>query len=340
MLVPQCRVRSLVVVGVLMGVACVGIALQWSAIDLHNHHQIPESQMREPNELPTNSARIPYGITESNNVLQTLVPSVSCTAGRLIDFPLTGLEQELRRLGSLVDEVMREVGAVYWPTDGTLLGLMRNGRVSTDRDLDYQIHSTYDKCFEYLSSLKAHFERRARIKSFKVVKTKLSGRKIGRYAMVRLYRQFGTFDTGPDFNCVYMDDATTPKYFTHRGVLTPVPAAVYPLGYCLMYGKVVPCPKDGMSVLESLKPRYEGCMVFPHCIGDPSHSSRKCMSPHPEYPLKDFVDSTEALHTCGFTSLSAHFESEPSCKVVLSGAQRHCETIDGTQICFLQKFDG
>jgi hypothetical protein len=234
---------------------------------------------------------------------------------------------------------MADVNATYWPTDGTLLGLMRNGRVSTDRDLDYQIHSTYEGCSALLGSLKARFEQRARIKSFKVVKVKVNGRKIGRYAMVRLFREHGTFDTGPDFNCVYMDIPTAPKFFTHRGVLTIVPHSVYPLGWCLMYGVAIPCPADGMAVLTALKPRYDGCMVFPHCTGDPNFSTRRCLSPHPSFPNQRFVESTTALARCGFTSLRQHFEHEKTCKELLHQTPK-CESIGDSNVCFLQQFDG
>lgn len=266
-------------------------------------------------------------------------PSPLCVSGKLLEFPKSGLERELERLGKVTAAVMGEVNATYWPTDGTLLGLMRNGRVSTDRDLDYQIHSTFDQCAALLGSLKARFEQRARIKSFKVVKVKLNGRKIGRYAMVRLFREHGTFDTGPDFNCVYMDDPVAPRFYTHKGILTIVPPTVYPLGWCLMYGEAVPCPKDGMAVLAALKPRYDGCMVFPHCLGDPNFSSRRCLSPHPHFLNQQFVDSTIALGRCGFTSLESHFNDEPSCKAILS-QEPLCSLIEGSKICFLQRFDG
>ncbi|CUG88699.1 membrane-associated protein, putative [Bodo saltans] len=287
------------------------------------------------------TARLPaLKATSEPQSSEPFKPDPKClAAGELLEFPKSSLENELERLGKITAQVMADVNATYWPTDGTLLGLMRNGRVSTDRDLDYQIHSTFDGCTMLLASLKVLFERRARIKSFKVVKVKLNGRKIGRYAMVRLFREHGTFDTGPDFNCVYMDDPVAPKFFTHRGILTEVPSSVYPLGWCLMYGEAVRCPNNGMAVLTSLKPRYDGCMVFPHCTGDPNFSSRKCLSPHPTFPAQRFVDSTRALARCGFTSLNQHFEVESSCKQLLHQTPK-CELIDGSTICFLQKFDG
>ena len=258
------------------------------------------------------------------------------------DVPLSGLEKEIVRIWNISAAVMEEVGATFWPTDGTLLGLMRNGRVATDRDIDLQIHTTKDRCAALLSSLKPYFTKRCDLQSFKVVSVKHEGKKIGRYAMVRMHRKFGTFSTGVDFNCVYTDDPEKPMFFTHRGVYTPVPKAVYPLGKCLFYGASVPCPKDGYAVLEALKPRYEGCMVFPHCIGDPSVSTKKCLSPHPEVPLASFVSTTTMLQRCGYTSLKEHWDKEPSCRGVLGqqGSSRRCETHDGKQICFLQKFNG
>lgn len=341
---------------VLLTLAAIGtfamISIHWTTTPVvhdHHYHIAAHQSLTSPHIADTKSANAvqqpisisPHLSTSSRtDVPEGAVPNASCVAGRIIDFPLTGLEMELKRLAALTISAMQDVGAVYWPTDGTLLGLMRNGRVSTDRDLDYQIHATYDTCHGLLASLKKHFEKRARIKSFKVVNVKHNGRRIGRYAMVRLFREHGTFDTGPDFNCVYMDDPAKPMYFTHRKVLTPVPSAVYPLGWCLLYGHTVPCPKNGMALLESLKPRYEGCMVFPHCLGPPEHSSRSCMSPHPEFPLQKFVDSTFVLAECGFTSLRDHFHEEASCAQVLKGMGRRCETIQGSTICFLQKFDG
>ncbi len=238
---------------------------------------------------------------------------------------------------------MAELGATYWPTDGTLLGLMRNGRVATDRDIDLQIHTTKDKCAGLLNSLKPLFAKRCDLQSFKVVNVK-KGSKIGRYAMVRMHRKFGTFSTGVDFNCVYFDIPDQPHFYTHKGEYSRVPPAVFPLGKCLFYGQEVPCPKDGYAVLEALKPRYEGCMVFPHCIGDPTVSTSKCLSPHPVIPLKRFVETTTQLAECGYTSLRDHFHREKSCQQMLEQADqlstRNCETHNGKQICFIQSFKG
>lgn len=276
---------------------------------------------------------------QAQSVAITEKPSVECVnQSRLLQFPLPPLERELQRLAHLTAEVMAEARATYWPVDGTLLGVMRNGRVSTDRDLDFSIQSTYDQCFPLLSSLRQFFAKRARIKSFKVVKTKLpDGKKVGRYVMVRLYAEHGSFDTGPDFNCVYMDDSRGPHYFTHRGVLTAIPPSVYPLSECLLYNTTIPCPRDGMSFLKTLTPRYDGCMVFPHCLGDPLHSSKGCMSPHAPFPLERFVESTKELQRCGFTSLASHWEEEASCQSI----KEHCRVVQGgVRLCFLQPFSG
>ena len=255
-------------------------------------------------------------------------------------FPLSPLEQELRRLWTLTEQVAAQLNVTVWPTDGTLLGLMRNGRIATDRDIDVQIHSTYDGCAPMLRRLKGAFATLARIKSFHVAMAKWNGKKIGRYAMVRLFREFGTFDTGVDFNCVYMDDPASPKFYTHRGVLTSMPLAVYPLGRCRLYDKDVACPRDGYAVLEALKPRYVGCMVFPHCLGDPTASVRKCLSPHPLVPLQSFFEWTRALEVCGYTSLAEHARSEKECEVILRKNELQCEQIEGHKFCFLQRFDG
>jgi hypothetical protein len=256
-------------------------------------------------------------------------------------FPKTPLEQEVERIYWISVRVMNAINATYWPTDATLLGMMRNGRIVTDRDVDMQIHSTYKGCAPLLNSLRDHFARHAKIKSFKVVLARhpTYGR-IGRYAMIRLFREFGTFDTGVDFNCVYTDDPAKPTYHVHRGTLEPVPLAVYPLGQCMLYGRVVPCPKDGYSVLESLKPRYDGCMVFPHCLGEPTISTKRCMSPHPTLPLEDFVKTTQELERCGFTSLARHYEQEPSCKRIMERNALACEMAEGGEICFVQSFKG
>lgn len=265
-------------------------------------------------------------------------------------FPLSPLEQELRRLAGITARVMADINATYWPADGTLLGIMRNGRVATDRDLDFQIHSTTKDCFAFLASLRPHFAKYARIKSFDVKKKKHNGAKLGRYAMVRLYREYGTFDTGPDFNCVYTDATEGPAFFTHKGVFTTLPSAVFPLRPCLLYDQPILCPGDGMAFLKTLRPRYDGCMVYPHCFGPATHSTRKCLSPHPVFPLAAFVQSTQQVAKCGYVSLAAHFDAEPECQKLLQAAAAtpgysadptqamQCEQLAGEKICFLQRF--
>lgn len=279
------------------------------------------------------------------------VPAINATAANAVSgknecfkipsFPVSGLEQELIRLYAITEEVMKEIGATYWPTDGTLLGMIRNGRIATDRDLDMQIHSTYAGCAKLLHSLREPFGRRADIKSFKVVNAKGSKRgKIGRYAMVRLFRKHGTFDTGVDFNCVYTDDAEGPTMHVHRGHLVKVPATVFPLGRCALYDRVVPCPRDPMAVLGLFAPRYDGCLVFPHCLGPPAVSVRDCLSPHPDVPLQSFVEDAKALDKCGYVNMLQHFQTEPTCPTVLAGTNRRCRKVDGGgELCFLQKFE-
>jgi hypothetical protein len=267
--------------------------------------------------------------------------------GHPMTYPLSPLELELRRLAEITAKVMTEINATYWPADGTLLGVMRNGRVATDRDLDFQIHSTIKDCFAFLASLRPYFAKYGRIKSFDVKKKKHNGVKIGRYAMVRMFREHGTFDTGPDFNCVYMDAPEGPSFFTHKGVFTPLPSGVLPLRKCLLYDQEIACPGDGMAFLKTLRPRYDGCMVFPHCFGAATHSSRKCLSPHPVFPLASFVEATRQVGKCGYVSLAAHFEDEPECARLLQRAPppgedatigMQCDQVAGEKICFLQRF--
>jgi hypothetical protein len=257
------------------------------------------------------------------------------------DFPMTGLEQEVQRVYHLSIAVMAEINATYWPTDGTLLGMMRNGRIVTDRDVDLQIHATYKTCGPLLASLRGLFAKRAKIKSFKVVYAKTAKHgKVGRYVMVRLIREHGTFDTGVDFNCVYTDEPERPTFHVHKGTLEPVPLAVFPLGKCRLYDRDVPCPRDGYSVLEALKPRYDGCMVFPHCLGNPTISVKKCMSPHPMLPLADFVSSTRQLQACGYTALADHYDREPSCRGLAEANAPRCEQFPEGRLCFVQPFKG
>lgn len=269
-----------------------------------------------------------------------------CLTSPLINFPLSPLEMELQRLANLTDEVMSAIGATYWPADATLLGLMRNGRVATDRDLDYSIHATFATCATVLGSLRAEFVKRgAVVKYFKVATAKVveqgsggtngGGRKVkvGRYAMVRILRKFGDFDTGPDFNCIYMDDVRGPSFFTHKNVLTVLPKEIFPLKRCLMYNKSVSCPGDGYGFLATLTPRYDGCMVYPHCLGDPKVSHRDCLTPHPPQELETFVASTKLINKCGFVSLLNHWEREPKCRQTFVP---RCD--DKRGLCFVQPF--
>jgi hypothetical protein len=265
--------------------------------------------------------------------------NLTCVKG-LADWEMTPFEEELRRLYKMALDVMKELGTTGWPVDASLLGMMRNGRIATDRDVDMAIQSTYGGCKRLLTRLRKRFKRRAKMKGFKVALTWHPTKgKIGRYALVRVYREFGTFDTGIDFNCVYMDDPENPTFHLHNGQLVSVPHGVFPLGSCLFYGEAVPCPGDGYAILEALKPRYEGCMVFPHCMGDPMVSVPACRSPHPVQPLVNFVADTQRLTQCGFTSLADHYESEPSCKNILQQNALDCQVLDNHRLCFVQPFD-
>lgn len=262
---------------------------------------------------------------------------------KMPNFPLSPLEEEVRRVYRVSHEVMTAMNATYWPTDGTLLGMMRNGRIATDRDVDLQIHATYKTCAAVLQSLRDRFAKLVSLKSFKVVYAKNAKYgKIGRYAMVRMFRKYGTFDTGVDFNCVYTDDPERYTFHVHKGTLEPVPASVYPLGTCRLYTESVPCPRDGYAVLDALKPRYAGCMVFPHCVGNPLVSTKACLSPHPVRPLQEFVDTTQQLERCGYTSLAAHFASTQSCLNILRTDPSFfkCDVKDGEKVCFVQPFKG
>eukprot|EP00758_Cryptobia_borreli_P009283 Tbor_TRINITY_DN5464_c0_g1::TRINITY_DN5464_c0_g1_i3::g.25299::m.25299 len=270
------------------------------------------------------------------------VNTSDCMNSSLLTFPKSALEDELDRLGKLTDLVMGDLGLTYYPTDATLLGLMRNGRVATDRDLDYNIHVTYATCKSVLYSLKKAFENRGSVLNyFKVreaylrVKNGTSiNRKLGIYAMVRVNREFGTFNTGVDFSCVFMDDSNGPHFVTHKGLLTPIPDGVYPLRKCLMYGRSVACPGDGYAYLKALTPRYDGCAVFPHCMArDVNRVYKGCLTPHKIVPLANFIKSTSLLERCGFTSLVKHFETEPLCRKEYTPA---CDNETG--LCFIQKF--
>ena len=278
---------------------------------------------------------------ESGDAAAQAKATADCLAP-VAPFPLAPLEREIDRIYRVTEAVMRDLNATYWPTDGTLLGMMRNGRVATDRDIDLQIHATYATCRSLLASLGPAFEKHVgKLKSFKVVTAKhpKTRAKIGRYAMVRMFRKHGTFDTGADFNCVFTDEPSQFRFYVHRGTLEPVPMTVYPLGTCLLYGRSVPCPADGYAVLDALKPRYAGCMVFPHCVGDPTVSAKACLSPHPPYPMQQFVDWTMALQRCGHTSLGPHYRAEPACARMMAAPHR-CDNATAAATCFLQAFKG
>jgi hypothetical protein len=298
------------------------------------------------------------------SVAQNTSHSAECLSDPLGDIPLSDLEQELRHLYNIALEVAAEVGAVIWPTDATLLGMMRSGRIMTDRDIDFQIHSTFDGCAPLLRSLQAPFEKRISVRMFKVVAAKVFlddpatpgkkiKRKVGRYAMMRAHPKYGTFGTGVDFNCVYLDDPQRPLMHVHKGTLEHIPHdVIFPMRECLMYGRAVPCPRDGMGVFRLFAPRYDGCLTFPHCTGDPSTVVRQCTSPHPPLATFDrYLEAPRALDRCGFLSLASHFEEEPTCAPMLrrlkdEGPSR-CEgptvtpgQIKGAPICYLQPFKG
>jgi hypothetical protein len=264
----------------------------------------------------------------------------------LPEVPLSPLEQELRRILEMTVDILRERNLVGWPADGTLLGLVRNGRVMTDRDIDFNIHSTYTWCSSHLHSLKSAFEKRTKIRMFKVVHTKRNGQKIGRYAMVRMPPVYGTFGTGVDLNCVYEDDAQNLRMHVHSGTLEVIPAEAFPLGFCLGYGLAIPCPRDPMAVLDMFRPRYDGCMVFPHCTGDPRFGTKKCLSPHPPLkPRRRFLDVVEKLDQCGWVSLKRHASTHASCAEMLepgAEAKEQCGGLDNPKqrwpICFLQGY--
>ena len=263
----------------------------------------------------------------------------------LVDVPLSPLEMELKRLLAITLAVLREKGLTGWAADGTLLGLVRNGRVATDRDLDFQLHSTYQWCASHLASLKSAFEKHTPLRMFKVVYAKYRGQKIGRYAMVRMPAVHGTFGTGVDFNCVYTDDPDGYTMHVHRGTVERIPPEAFPLRMCLGYGMAVPCPRDAMAVLSMFRPRYDGCMVFPHCTGDPLISTKRCLSPHPPMARARFVETTERLEECGWVSLAKHFKQEPACAELMriGDAGSECKPAENGArwpTCFLQKYEG
>lgn len=235
--------------------------------------------------------------------------------------PLSPLERELRRLLEMTIDILREKNIVGWPADGTLLGLVRNGRIMTDRDIDFNIHSTFRWCEQTLASLRGAFAKRGKVRMFKIAYARWNGIKIGRYAMVRMPPVYGKFGTGVDFNCVYTDVADKLQMHVHKGSLEVIPnhAMKMPLGFCLGYGLAIPCPHDPMAILNMFKPRYDGCMLFPHCTGDPLYGTKKCLTPHPPLsPRTKFVDVVDKLTQCGWVNLKKHSETESLCKEMLN----------------------
>ena len=310
-----------------------------------NNNNIHDGKQHHPNQSTDRPKQRDYlGVDKD-----ILVPDAfqNGCGNMLPDVPLTPLEEELRYLLEMTTEILHEKKLIGWPADGTLLGLVRNGRVATDRDIDYQIHSTYQWCANHLHSLKAAFEARTKIRMFKVVHGKFKGKKIGRYAMVRMPPKYGDFGTGIDFNCVYTDGGE--GHYTmhvHKGTIEKIPAQAFPLKFCLAYGRPIPCPQDPMAVLGMFTPRYDGCMIFPHCTGDPlKHGkNKKCLTPHYPLPRKEFAEVVKKLDSCGWVSLKKHMEEESQCNMMLEDGDQanKCEKIQGWKypLCFLQGFIG
>jgi hypothetical protein len=275
-----------------------------------------------------------------------MIPTGAGCDDVLPDIPLSPLEEELRRLLIMTVDVLREKEYIGWPADGTLLGLIRNGRVATDRDIDYQIHATYQTCANILASLKPMFEKRTKIRMFKIVYGKYRGQKIGRYAMVRMPPRYGDFGTGVDFNCVYTDDPSgNYKMHVHKGTIETIPKEAYPLKLCLGYGMAIPCPSNPMAVLNMFAPRYDGCMLFPHCLGDPLRGGhKKCLSPHPPMKRQRFLDVVNKLDQCGWVSLAQHAKDELACDHMLKAGDsaNMCQEVPGARwpMCFMQPYVG
>merc|ERR1712000_12942 len=121
-------------------------------------------------------------------------------------------------------------------------------------------------------------------------------------------------------------------------------AQAFPLKFCLAYNRPIPCPRDPMAILGMFSPRYDGCMVYPHCRGDPlKHGkSKKCLTPHPPMSRQKFVDTVKKLDGCGWVSLKKHMDEESSCSRMLEAgdAANKCEKMRGwdSPLCFLQSF--
>ncbi|ORC86532.1 putative membrane-associated protein [Trypanosoma theileri] len=279
-------------------------------------------------------------------------PPICLQKGFLMDFPMSTLEQELRRIYAIVDAVMKEHQLTYWPADGTLLGIIRQGRVANDRDLDFHVLTTMEDCKPLLRSLGSSFKKLANLTYFKVIsvrKRHLPYYRMGMFAMVRMMRKFGFFNTGVDLTCVHRQPNGSHTVFNHFGRLMLLPNNSFPLIPCRAYDMTVLCPGDGYRMLEAFKPRYEGCMVFPHCFGDPETSHVRCLTPHPLVPLKHFIDATTTLKQCGYVNLVDHYSEEPLCahlmnetRVLENGVNHSldCRVFNENKFCFLQKFNG
>jgi len=321
------------------------------------NHQMPVSRATHLVEVSSRASKANRWDAPPQEDPVVIAPSRKAQdlASLLHDLPISPLERELQRIYNLSLDVAMELNRTIWPTDGSLLGMMRNGRIATDLDIDFQFHTqSLDTCYTDLAQLRDAFTKRLPkdnaapkvLKYFKVAMIKgPHGKKIGRYAMVRLHRVFGTFDTGADFNCVYHDNPNRPTFHTHKGVLIPVPASVYPLARCLLYGQAVRCPADGYAVLATLSPRYDGCMVYPHCMGDhPSVKAKGCLTPHPKVPVSLFPEMTLALEAEGFVSLGEHWRTSHYCRLYREGRGPVCRRggDDKAQpdVCFLQPFNG
>ncbi|KEG12182.1 hypothetical protein DQ04_01921050 [Trypanosoma grayi] len=300
---------------------------------------------------PDDSALLP-GVIEDPSRPYGRSPTACLQKEFRMDFPMSELEQELRRVYAVVDTVMRKHGITYWPADGTLLGIIRQGRVANDLDLDFHVLTTRKDCLPLLRSLEGPFKKMATILRFSIA---VGGKKhrpytgVAMFAMVRMVRQFGDINTGADITCVYYEPDGLYTVFNHFGRLMPIPNNTFPLVPCRVYDMTVMCPADGHAMLKAFKPRYDGCMIFPHCFGDPERSHRRCLTPHPPVPLADFVNATKALQRCGYANLVDHYGSEPLCARLMEEAERpglvccdptRCELLNGHRYCFLQPFNG
>ncbi|KAH9599980.1 hypothetical protein LSM04_006032 [Trypanosoma melophagium] len=302
-------------------------------------------------EKVNNITDMPAVIGDPLKPFGTNIP-ICLRKGFLMDFPMSTLEQELRRIYAMVVAVMKEHQLTYWPADGTLLGIIRQGRVANDRDLDFHVLTTMENCKPLLRSLGSSFGKLARLTYFKVMAVKkkhLPYYGTGMFAMIRMVRKFGSFDTGVDLTCVHRQPNGSHTVFNHFGRLMLLPNNSFPLVPCRVYDMTVLCPSDGSQLLEAFKPRYEGCMVFPHCFGDPETSHTRCPTPHPLVPLRNFLDATTTLKQCGYVNLVDHYNRESLCTHLMNETRGlaidfndsvKCEVLNNRKYCFLQQFDG